>query len=257
MEQSQPLDVARRPVTLSNEGDGASETVSADIHSWLNDHDVYSRQDSGHAPDAAPRETQHAPRSLGPLLADPDWSGVSRHASLANARLPELQPFSMVYHPDSALQSRAESPDAAETPPPPYDRAGYRSSHQVNAGLEALQSPVLLPPVQLTELYHSQYGSLGLFAVLASAVDGEWADGIISGDGALAVYRNVSRSFIEDAEAIIHVRGTVIRPPTSVMVGFRGASSLRIHRNGQAGERILIDESTTMEVVVNPAESTV
>jgi hypothetical protein len=95
--------------------------------------------------------------------------------------------------------------------------------------------------------------AFGLFDVLPSALGGEWVDGIISADTGLVIYRNTTRSFADDPEAIIHIRNTSVRMPASAILGFRGAGSLRIHRNGTAGESIAIDEETTLEVAADMA----
>lgn len=247
--QTRPIELTGNLGTLSTRGGRGNDTVG--------DQSVPSRENADQALGSLRWEFHHAPENPEHTLADSDRPGAAHRTSLADEGLTGLEYYSVAAYADMPHHVRAESPDTPVTPvtpPPPYENTGHQPPQQTYGGLEVLQSPVLLPSVRLTELYHSQYGQFGLFAALSSAVDSEWVDGIISADGALAVYRNVSRSLPDEAEAIIHVRGTAIRPPpASAMFGFRGASSLIIRRSGGASQWIPIDDSTRMEVTVDTA----
>ena len=243
----------RRPVRISRSSaptvqrDQPHESAHEDNHTQINGHDTHSEQNPRQSGDVMPWEEARGPQSLQPLL--PDWDRFPNQEP-ANNHQTHLQPSPIEYYTGLMHHTRAESPVAPETPPPPYENIGYPLSHQGNVGLAALRNPVVLPPVPRTLLSRIQH-AFGLFDILPSALGGEWVDGIISADTGLVIYRNTTRSFADDPEALIHLRNTSVRMPASAILGFRGAGSLRVHRNGAAGERIAIDDETTLEVTAD------
>lgn len=246
----------RRPARISRSSvpstqrDQPRDAAPAGNHTQVDDYNVHSAEQNARlSGEALPWEETREPQRLQPLL--PDWERFP-HQEPPNTRQTSLQPSPIEYYTGIMHYTRAESPVAPETPPPPYENIGYPLSHQGNVGLAALRNPVNLPPVPRMLLSRIQH-AFGLFDVLPSALGGEWVDGIISADTGLVIYRNTTRSFADDPEAIIHIRNTSVRMPASAILGFRGAGSLRIHRNGTAGESIAIDEETTLEVAADMA----